>query len=300
MMQHLIVITVLLLIFVHVECMTGKMLLGQFNNQYVVYADYILEDKSTLSVNLMNEDETVWFVHVNPRYQTLNGCSSSAMVLNNYFNDKWQAEIRPTGFPFLYNKMTTVVIIPRQEEYDIRFDVAGRLFAYTFPFRNGHVPEQVRELFVVTATVCSSIPSKITNFGTGFVVPSLFVGSAVRVEGTAPSDGVMIIDLSLGPPEMKNRVDVALRLRALFGNNRGITLHSVQQASGIELNKGSINNPIANGAEFSISIAIMRSVYSISVGGVAIGEVRRKRCRDDETTTIWATGMTTLNSISIS
>ncbi len=304
-MQHLLILSAMFAVFViHVEGAANfAMNLGQFNSEYVVYMTYSIESKGSVSLDLQNKEETLNYLNVIPRYQSDAGCRRSAMVLNNYFNGKWQTEIRPSGFPFLYNKISTVIVIPQTNKYKIIFDVSGRTFTYTFPFRNGHQPEQVRKLVVRSAGRCS--PRKrdpeISSFGTGFVVPSLRVGSVIHIDGTAPSIGIMVIDVSAGTPGNKNRADITLKIRATFGTDRKIFFDNSIKP-GATLSKTSVSNRIQNGGKFNICIAIMQRVYRISIGGVVVGTVPNEFCHGNgkNPATIWATGMATLDNIRMS
>ena len=301
-MQHLIILSAMFAVFViHVEgAAKFAMNLGQFNSKYAVYMTYSIESKGTLSLNLQNKEETLFYLHVNPRYQSDGGCTRSAMVLNNYLNGKWQTEIRPSGFPFLYNKISTVIVIPQTNQYEIIFDVSGRTFIYTFPFRKGHQPEQVRKLVIISLRMCKSPKDpEISSFGTGFVVPSLPVGSVIYIDGTAPSNGIIVIDVSAGTPGNKNRANIALKIRATFGTDRKLFFDNSIKP-GATLNETSVSNPIQNGATFKIYIAIMQRVYWILIDGVLVGTVVPNTHCVKNPATIWATGMATLDNIRMS
>ena len=137
---------------------------GQFNTNYVFYMTYSVTDKGRASLNLLDGAEN-WNIHVDARYSTDDvNCKKSQIVLNNFYGNNWQTEIRPVDFPFLTGKETTMMIIPQATKYRVFFEVEGKTYTYYFPYRNGHKPEQVTKLEAISKDAkCTTTNPKIIS-----------------------------------------------------------------------------------------------------------------------------------------
>lgn len=270
------------------------------------YLSYRVTNKGRVSLNFMNSQD-YFLIHVNPRYKSDQSWScwnaGSAMVINDMQNGAWQTEVRPSGFGFTMNADTTMVIEPKQSNYDIGFNVGGtKEYDYTFPYRNGNHPDHTTELRAYNTAECGSLPT-IHNFGIGHCT-SLSTGKTIHIKAvTATSTntevmhgGDVTIDLSLGSAQDKAKSDVALRILMSYQSST-LTLQSV--VNGVTSTGISTSNPVAKGTSFLTTIKVLETAYKVTVGGQLIGLFPRPSCSSEGTTTIWVSGVATLTSFEI-
>ena len=269
---------------------------GQFNSRYAVYMRYSAPRNSRLSLNLIQQNGNIG-IHVNPRYSDDSGYCRNALVLNNLVSGRWQTEIRPSGFPFLCNTRTSMVIVPERSCYRIFFDFGSQTRTYTFPFRNGHNPRLVTKVEEYRSSLCSKTARPtVSEVSLGYtIIPRLIIGTAIYVRGTAPTTGRMFVDLSLGQPQKRDDLPVPVRITATFGNKPQIFLQRVQSNGAVQTVK-TVANPIGKGGSFTINIVAQQSTYLVAVNCRVIGKISSANnlCKR---ATVWVTGTTAVERI---
>lgn len=283
-----------------------SMQLSDFDSDHycAAYLSYKATNKGRASLNFLTSLDS-FLIHVNPRYRSDQSWScwnaGSAMVINDMQNGAWQTEVRPSGFSFLMNADTTMIIEPKQANYDIGFTVAGdKDYDFTFPYRNGNNPQNCREVRAYNTPECGSLPT-LYNFGMGHCT-SLSTGSIVRVSGiTAASNnnqvmhgGDITIDVSLGSPQDKAKSNVALRVSMSFQSDT-ISLQNI--VNGVTSTGITKSNPVARGVSFTATIEVLETAYKVTVGSAEIGSFPRLSCSNEGTSTVWVSGVATLTSI---
>lgn len=276
-----------------------RMTLGDFGNDYVAYMTYTVRSKGGLSLNLYDPQGN-WPLHVNPRYGTDGYTCRSALVLNNFFNKRWQTEVRPSSFLYRYNQKTTVVVKPMTTQYKVTFDFGKASYrSFAFPYRNGHKPDQcstLTALFQSNSRCSGRLLPIIHSMGIGYPVKSLSAGRTIHIIGIAPTTGNIIIDISRGAPEKKNDARIPLRVHAAFGARNVVYFKT--GVGGVFKTLKQINNGIKR-KQYFVQIEITKSTYMVKECGRPVYTIQRADCDEKGEATIWVSGATVLDKIAV-
>ena len=269
-----------------------------FNKRYTAYMSYSAPAHTKPVLNLIEQNGNIG-IHINPRYKDEGPCDGrSVLVLNNFFSGRWQKEIRPSGFPFLFNKRTSVVIVPQNSYYRIFFDFGSLSRAFTFPYRNGHHPTRVSRVQGGWGRYCSkTAKATVYELSVGYIVQSLTQRSVIYVYATSPSTGTFTIDISMGPPQQRDDVPVSLRIKATFGTSPQMYLQDKAQGASFQTRK-TLTNPISRGKKFTVSISVNRLGYMLSVNGRCLltYPAQASTC-NSRPATVWISGVPTIEKI---
>ena len=290
-------LSMLIWLFCIISETSSNIELGQFNNRCSVYMSYSAPAKTRVSLDLLEKNGNIG-LHVNPRYKDDSSCNGrSALILNSAVSGMWQTETRPAGFLFLSNRRTSMVIVPQTLRYAIFFDFGSKSQTFTFPYTKGHNPTLVTKILGKSGSFCSKFAqAKIFEVSLGYTLPSLGLESAIYVYATAPSEGSLSIDISMGLPQERDDSQVALRIEAIFGTKPQILLQD--QVKGAFKTRETLGNSIQKGGKFSMSIILLRSSYHLAVSGRYLATYPSRistLCKHQAT--LWISGATAIERI---
>ena len=271
-----------------------------FSTDYALYFSYTSPGRHNVALNIHSGTDIA--LHISPHYDYV--CpvlSTDTLVMNSRIADKWKTEETPQGFPFFLNEPTSVIVTPQKSAYHILAQAADTTFTYDFSYRNGQTPTTVTKVsWNYGKSACPpEVPAKIYALSIGYYIPTYSKGCVVHIHATAPSTGNMAIDISLGEPEDKDNLPVALKVNVFFDDDPKILLFSA--IKGLLIDEQIIHNPIIAGNTFNFNIVLQQERYQLIVNKAYLASFDHvvPLPSTPGPATVWVTGVPTLSKIKV-